>query len=950
MQIKCLPTILRSLVCSSILLSAGIQASSATDFPPDPKLVLDSDTGLSVPEGFDTELLYKVDREKYGSWISMTFDNQGRLVVSDQDAAGTFLIEVPEIGKTLSEDQITKLPLESGQWGMLYAFDHLYMVSQRKLVRVPVSKSGEYGKAQDLFPLKGGWEHGPHSLIITEDGTGLYFVAGNFARNPEFEKSRIPTNWKDDVLLENYAYGHNGQGKAPGGWVLRFDPDGTNREMINMGYRNPCDFALNRDGEMFVYDADMEWDMGAPWYRPTRVNHGVSGGENGWRATSKKWRKYFTDTVGSVVDIGPGCPTGVIAGINANFPTRYRDAIFLCDWTFATMYAMHLKPDGSSYKGKVDTFVTNTNGALALTDVDIGPDGNMYFCVGGRKGQSYLYRVRYVGNESTELSPLDTTSEHAQARKTRHMLESFHGAPNPNAIETAWPYLSNKDYHLRYAARIAIEWQDPKSWADKAYEEPNDVAAIHALLSLARSDLAGSLQPSINRLTKVNFSKLSKQNKLDLLRTYAVIMSRGGKPEAPQITAIGNQLDPHYPANDDNLNEELCRVLCYLQHPSVVGKTITLLKNTKSKVPDYDPEMIKRGGHYGRTILAAMSEDVSPNVLNIHFLFCLKDVVNGWSMNDRKAYLGELKELLTKKGGNMFSGYLKKIRESAIAKVPEKDKLALSYLTGEIKGIDLAKLPRAEGPGVVWTVDSALEELNKEPLHSRSFDNGKKMYSAGLCVACHRFGDEGGGVGPDLTNLAKRSDYKSILESTIHPNMVVSNQFEQHEITLKDGSFVMGKIVSDEKDHYSVVQSGLDPLNLTKVEKSKVASKKASKLSMMPGGLINSMNAEEMKNLIAYFISGGDPKHKVFKHLKKLNIQLVRALYGEEGNPKRQMDVKSIIQKKLDSMNYDFAMTNQLAGKDPAGGVVKTLELEYKLDGKTIKKKIRENQLVSFVN
>ena len=950
MQNSRLYTILRSLICSSFLLSSGFLASADTDFPPDPKLVVDSDTGLSVPEGFDTELLYKVDRGKYGSWISMTFDNQGRLVVSDQDAAGTFLIEVPEIGKTLSEDKITKLPLESGQWGMLYAFDHLYMVSQRKLVRVPVSKSGEYGKAQDLFPLKGGWEHGPHSLIVTEDGTGLYFVAGNFARDPEFEKSRIPTNWKDDVLLENYAYGHNGTGKAPGGWVLRLDPDGSNREMINMGYRNPCDFALNRDGEMFVYDADMEWDMGAPWYRPTRVNHGVSGGENGWRATSKKWRKYFTDTVGSVVDIGPGCPTGVIAGINANFPTRYRDAIFLCDWTFATMYAMHLKPDGSSYKGKVDTFVTNTNGALALTDVDIGPDGNMYFCVGGRKGQSYLYRVRYVGKESTELSPLDSTSEHAQARKTRRMLESFHGAPNPKAIETAWPYLSNKDYHLRYAARLAIEWQDPKTWADKAYAEANDVGAIHALLGLARSDLAGSLQPSINRLTKVNFSKLSKQNKLDLLRTYAVIMSRGGKPEADQVTAIGNQLDPHYPADDDNLNEELCRVLCYLQHPSVVGKTLTLLKTTKAKVPDYDPEMIKRGGNYGKTILAAMKEDVSPNVLNIHFLFCLKDVVNGWSMNDRKDYLGELKELLTKKGGNYFSGYLNKIRESAIAKVPEKDKLALSYLTGEIKGIDLAKLPRAEGPGVVWTVDSALEVLNKEPLHSRSFANGKKMYSAGLCVACHRFGDEGGGVGPDLTNLAKRSDYKSILESTIHPNLVVSNQFEQHEITLKDGSFVMGKIVSDEKDHYSVVQSGLDPLNLTKVEKSKVASKQASKFSMMPGGLINSMNAEEMKNLIAYFVSGGDPNHKVFKYAKKLNIQLVRALYGEEGNPKRQMDVKSVIQKKLDSMNYDFEMTNNLAGKDPAGGVVKTLDLEYKLDGKIIKKKIRENQLVSFVN
>ena len=91
MQISSLQTTFRSLVGSSLLLTSGILASAATDFPPDPKLVVDSDTGLSVPEGFDTELLYKVDRAKSGSWISRTFDNQGRLVVSDQDAAGTFL-------------------------------------------------------------------------------------------------------------------------------------------------------------------------------------------------------------------------------------------------------------------------------------------------------------------------------------------------------------------------------------------------------------------------------------------------------------------------------------------------------------------------------------------------------------------------------------------------------------------------------------------------------------------------------------------------------------------------------------------------------------------------------------------------------------------------------------------------------------------------------------------
>jgi hypothetical protein len=109
---------------------------------------------------------------------------------------------------------------------------------------------------------------------------------------------------------------------------------------------------------------------------------------------------------------------------------------------------------------------------------------------------------------------LDTTSEHAKARKTRHLLESFHGGPSPKAIETAWPFLKSKDYHLRYAARIAIEWQDPKTWADKAYDESNDLAAMHALLGLARCDHPGSIQPSINRLLEVDFSKLNKIDNL----------------------------------------------------------------------------------------------------------------------------------------------------------------------------------------------------------------------------------------------------------------------------------------------------------------------------------------------------------------------------------------------------------------------------------------------------
>ena len=87
-------------------------------------------------------------------------------------------------------------------------------------------------------------------------------------------------------------------------------------------------------------------------------------------------------------------------------------------------------------------------------------------------------------------------------------------------------------------------------------------------------------------------------------------------------------------------------MLCYLQHPSVVEKTVSLNATTKVKVPDFDAEVMKRNKGYGGRILSSMESN--PNILNIHFLFCLKDVQKGWTMDHRKVYLAELKTLMSK--------------------------------------------------------------------------------------------------------------------------------------------------------------------------------------------------------------------------------------------------------------------------------------------------------------
>ena len=170
-------------------------------------------------------------------------------------------------------------------------------------------------------------------------------------------------------------------------------------------------------------------------------------------------------------------------GYGAKFPAQYQKALYALDWSWGKLYAIHLKPEGSSYTGVKEEFVTGA--PLPITDAIIHPDdGAMYFTIGGRKVQSGLYRVTYVGDESTTPVVQDFTEN--VARTTRRQLEAFHGKKDPDAVKVAWPYLSDSDRFIQAAARTAIEHQPVDEWADKALAESDPKKHIEALLALAR--------------------------------------------------------------------------------------------------------------------------------------------------------------------------------------------------------------------------------------------------------------------------------------------------------------------------------------------------------------------------------------------------------------------------------------------------------------------------------
>src|SRR5579872_6079952 len=245
---------------------------------------------------------------------------------------------------------------------------------------------------------------------------------------------------------------------------------------------------------MFTYDADMEWDMGMPWYRPTRVVHATSGSEFGWRSGTGKWPAYYVDSLPPLLDIGPGSPVGMEFGYGAKFPAKYQKALFCCDWTFGTMYALILKHRGFSYKAVKEEFLSRT--PLPLTDEVINQaDGAMYFIIGGRGAQSELFRVTYTGKESVEkVGYKDPPSYQVHLKK----VEAFHApAADPEAaVKAIIPYLSCPERFMRYSARVALEHQPVKYWQEMVLQETAPRGLIGGAVALARQG-DKSLQPRL---------------------------------------------------------------------------------------------------------------------------------------------------------------------------------------------------------------------------------------------------------------------------------------------------------------------------------------------------------------------------------------------------------------------------------------------------------------------
>lgn len=164
-----------------------------------------------------------------------------------------------------------------------------------------------------------------------------------------------------------------------------------------------------------------------------------------------------------------------------------------------------------------------------------------------------------------------------------------------------------------------------------------------------------------------------------------------------------------------------------------------------------------------------------------------------------------------------------------------------------------------------WNVDELVPIVNKGLKGQRSFERGKNLYAEASCSLCHHFGPDGGGVGPDLTGVSGSFAVRDLLEAIIEPSRQISNLYGTMTVWKKDGETVTGWIPEETDTSVSVMENMFSEGKLTMIQRRDIERMEPSQVSLMPGGLLNTLKADEILDLIAFLLSGGDSTQKMFR-------------------------------------------------------------------------------------
>ena len=120
------------------------------------------------------------------------------------------------------------------------------------------------------------------------------------------------------------------------------------------------------------------------------------------------------------------------------------------------------------------------------------------------------------------------------------------------------------------------------------------------------------------------------------------------------------------------------------------------------------------------------------------------------------------------------------------------------------------------------------------------------------CTACHRFGNQGHDIGPNLSDYGrKRLPPASLMVQILDPNHEVSSEFVNYVVVLNNGKIVSGIIASQTPGSITVQREKNETVTILRKD---IEAIKSSGKSLMPEGLEKNIDHQQMADLLQFLM------------------------------------------------------------------------------------------------
>ena len=123
----------------------------------------------------------------------------------------------------------------------------------------------------------------------------------------------------------------------------------------------------------------------------------------------------------------------------------------------------------------------------------------------------------------------------------------------------------------------------------------------------------------------------------------------------------------------------------------------------------------------------------------------------------------------------------------------------------------------------------------------------------------------GTNLGPDLTKLPPEYSRVDVLDHMLNPSKKIDKKYQSNVIELTSGKVLTGMIVEESDDVIKLIDNPSAPDKITTINKTEIDGRTLSDVSIMPKGVLNKLTREEIFDLLAFVLGGGDKKNALFE-------------------------------------------------------------------------------------